>query len=74
MTPLEMKVLMFFLQNRGRTLTRRQLLDHVWGWDVFVSDRAVDNQITNLRKKIEIHPSKPRYLVDVRRVGYRFDG
>jgi DNA-binding response OmpR family regulator len=74
MTPLEMKVLMFFLQNRGRALTRRQLLDHAWGRDVFVSDRVVDNQITNLRKKIEPDPSKPRYLVNVRGIGYRFDG
>ena len=74
MTPLEMKVLMFFLQNRGRALTRGQLLDHVWGSEVFVGDRVVDNQITNLRKKIEPDPSKPRYLVNVRGIGYRFDG
>lgn len=74
MTPLEMKVLIFFLQNRGRALTRRQLIDHAWGRDVFVIDRVVDNQITNLRKKIEPDPSKPRYLVNVRSVGYRFDG
>jgi DNA-binding response OmpR family regulator len=74
MTPLEMKVLMFFLQNRKRALTRRQLLDHAWGREVFVIDRVVDNQITNLRKKIEPDPSKPRYLVNVRGIGYRFDG
>lgn len=74
MTPLEMKVLMFFLQNRGCALTRRQLIDQAWGRNVFVIDRVVDNQIANLRKKIEPDPSKPRYLVNVRGVGYRFDG
>ncbi len=74
MTPLEIKVLMVFLQNRGRALSRRQLLDHAWGRNVFVTDRVVDNQITNLRKKLEPEPSKPRYLVNVRGVGYRFDG
>ena len=74
MTPLEMKVLIFFLQNRGHALTRRQLIEHAWGRDVFVIDRVVDNQIANLRKKIEPDPSRPRYLVNVRGVGYRFDG
>lgn len=74
MTPLELKVLMVFIENRGRALTRRRLLDLAWGRNVFVTDRVVDNQITNLRKKIERDPSKPRYLVNVRGVGYRFDG
>jgi DNA-binding response OmpR family regulator len=74
MTPLEMKVLMFFLQNRGQALTRQQLIDYAWGREVFVIDRVVDNQITNLRRKIEPDPSKPRYLVSVRCIGYRFDG
>jgi DNA-binding response OmpR family regulator len=74
MTPLEMRVLMVFLQNRGRAITRRRLLDCAWGRNVFVTNRVVDNQITNLRKKIEPDPSKPRFLINVRGVGYRFDG
>jgi two-component system alkaline phosphatase synthesis response regulator PhoP len=74
MTPLEMKVLMLLIRNRGRALTRRQVIDHSWGRGIFVIDRVVDNQITNLRRKIEPDPSKPRYLVNVRGVGYRFDG
>jgi len=55
-------------------LTRDQLLDLAWGQGVFVTDRVVDNQIANLRKKIEPKPSKPRFLLNVRGVGYRFDG
>ena len=73
-TSLEFKLLITFIQHRGRVLTRDQLLDQVWGQATFVTDRVVDNHITNLRKKIEPEPSQPRYLVSVRGVGYRFDG
>jgi len=73
-TPTEFKLLAAFVRHPGRVLTRDQLLDQVWGHGVFVTDRVVDNQITNLRKKIEPKPSQPRYLFNVRGVGYRFDG
>jgi DNA-binding response OmpR family regulator len=73
-TPTEFKLLAAFVRHTGRVLTRDQLLDQVWGHGVFVTDRVVDNQITNLRKKIEPKPSQPRYLINVRGVGYRFDG
>jgi len=73
-TPQEFKVLAVFVRHRGRALTRRQLLDEAWGQGIFVTDRVVDNQITNLRKKIEPAPTRPRYLVSVRGIGYRFDG
>ncbi len=72
--PQEFKVLAVFVHHRGRALTRQQLLDEAWGQGTFVTDRVVDNQITNLRKKIEPAPSRPRYLVSVRGMGYRFDG
>jgi two-component system response regulator RegX3 len=55
-------------------LTREQLLDAVWGPDTFASDRIVDNHIANLRRKIEPDPANPRYLLNVRGLGYRFDG
>lgn len=73
-TPLELKLLAAFMRSRGRTLTRDQLLDEVWGRGTYVTDRVVDNHITHLRKKIEPEPSRPRYLVSVRGLGYRFDG
>jgi DNA-binding response OmpR family regulator len=74
LTPLEFKLLQFFLRARGRVLTREQLLDAVWGPDTFASDRIVDNHIANLRRKIEPDPANPRYLLNVRGLGYRFDG
>jgi DNA-binding response OmpR family regulator len=55
-------------------IRRDQLLDEVWGRDVYLTDRVVDNHIANLRKKIELDPAHPRFLVSVRGVGYRFDG
>lgn len=73
-TPLEFKLLTAFIRNRGRVLTREQLLDDVWGPGTFVTDRVVDNQIVGLRRKIESEPGQPRYLVSVRGMGYRFDG
>jgi DNA-binding response OmpR family regulator len=71
---LEYKLLAAFVKNSGRVLTRAQLLDQVWGQGTHVTDRVVDNQVTNLRKKIEPEPEKPRYLVALRGIGYRFDG
>jgi DNA-binding response OmpR family regulator len=55
-------------------LTRQQLLDEVWGRETFVTDRVVDNQVANVRKKIEPVPGEPRYLLSIRGTGYRFDG
>jgi DNA-binding response OmpR family regulator len=71
---LEFKLLAAFIRRPGRVLTRQQLLDEVWGRGTFITERVVDNQVTNLRKKIEPRPSKPCYLVSVRGLGYRFDG
>jgi len=74
LTPLEFKLLASFIERRGRVLTRRQLMDDVWGHGKYFTDRVVDNQVTNLRKKVEPDPRNPRYLVSVRGTGYRFDG
>jgi len=74
LTALEFKLLATFIRARGQMLSRNQLLDEVWERGTFVTDRVVDNHITNLRKKIEPQPARPRYLVSVRGLGYRFDG
>jgi DNA-binding response OmpR family regulator len=73
-TPIEFKLLTALVRHRGRVLTRQQLLDEAWGSGTFVTDRVVDNQILNLRKKIEPVPAEPRYVSSVRGAGYRFDG
>jgi DNA-binding response OmpR family regulator len=73
LTPIEFKLLATFVQNRRSVLTRQQLLDHVWGREVFVTDRVVDTHVGNLRRKLESDPEQPLYLVSVRGVGYRFE-
>jgi DNA-binding response OmpR family regulator len=72
-TPLEFRVLTAFARREGRVLTRQQLLDEAWGRDIFVTERVVDNQINNLRKKIEPDPAHPKHLVTVAGQGYRLD-
>ena len=74
LTSLEFKLLGAFCRNRGRALTREQVLDLAWGQAVAVSERVVDNHVVRLRKAIEPDPANPQYLVSVRGVGYRFDG
>ena len=74
LTALEFKLLATFVRNRGRVLSREQLLDLTWGPDIAVPDRVVDNHVVTVRKKIEPEPSNPQYLVSVRGMGYRFEG
>jgi DNA-binding response OmpR family regulator len=74
MTPTEFKILGAFVRNRGRVLSRDRLIDLAWGAGTYVSERAVDNYIVSLRKKLEPDPAAPRFLVNVRGQGYRFDG
>ena len=71
---LEFKLLTAFIEQRGRVLSRDQLLDAAWGSDVHVTDRAVDNHVVGLRRKIEPDPAEPRFIISVRSMGYRFDG
>jgi DNA-binding response OmpR family regulator len=74
LTPIEFRMLAIFIRARGRVLSRDQLLDGAWGPETFASARIVDNHIANLRRKIEPDPANPRYLRNVRGLGYRFDG
>jgi two-component system alkaline phosphatase synthesis response regulator PhoP len=72
-TALELKLLRTLLARRGQVVTIDQLNEAVWGKDVFITNRVVYTHMNNLRKKIEINPQKPRHLITVRGVGYRFD-
>jgi len=74
LTPTEFKILRHMVDNRGRAITFDQLLAHVWGDGVFMSDRVIYTHINNLRQKIEDEPSRPRLIVSLRGVGYRFEG
>jgi DNA-binding response OmpR family regulator len=73
LSALEFKLLSVFVRSRGRVLTREQLLDAAWGRDVSLNDRVVDNHIVSLRRKIEPDPARPRFLLNIRGLGYRFD-
>jgi two-component system, OmpR family, alkaline phosphatase synthesis response regulator PhoP len=74
LTAMEFKLLRAFLEHRGQVLTIDELLQKVWGEDVFLTDRVVYTHVNNLRGKLEEDPRNPRLLISVRGIGYRFDG
>jgi DNA-binding response OmpR family regulator len=72
LTATEFDLLVALARQPGRVLTRGQLLDAVHGLDVPVYERTVDVHVKNLRRKLEPDPHRPRYLLTVHGVGYRF--
>ena len=71
MGPTEFKLLHFFMTHPERVYSREQLLNHVWGTNVYVEDRTVDVHIRRLRKALE-HSGHDRMVQTVRGTGYRF--
>ena len=59
--------------TRNVAYVKLVLIDEAWGKETAITERVVDNQIANLRKKIEPSAAEPRYLKSVRGIGYRFD-
>jgi len=74
LTATEFKMLRCFVQHRGEALTLHRLIALVWGEGVNLTDRVVYTHVNNLRSKIEKDPSRPKLIVSVRGIGYRFDG
>ena len=74
LTALEFNLLHFLVRNRGRVVHRNEVLDSVWGKDVFVDARTVDKHVSLLRRKFEDDPQNPQYILGVRGVGYKFTG
>jgi DNA-binding response OmpR family regulator len=72
LTLMEAKLLRHLIRNKGRTVSRKSVLEDVWGLHEDTDTRAIDNFIVRLRRYIEKDPTKPRHLVTVRGVGYRF--
>ncbi len=72
LTPTEFDLLATFVREPGRVFTRGQLLDAVHGVALESYERAIDAHVKNLRRKIEPTPGRPRYLLTVHGVGYRF--
>lgn len=72
LSPKEFRLLELFMRNPRRVWSREQLLERVWGPDFMGDSKTVDVHIRWLREKLEVDPSRPKYLVTVRGFGYRF--
>jgi DNA-binding response OmpR family regulator len=72
LTSHEFELLKYLILNRGKVIKRDELLDEVWGKDVFVTPHTIDTHMANLRKKIEDDPSRSRWIISIRGVGYKF--
>ncbi len=72
-TPKEFELLLYLAQNKGRVLTRDQLLNSVWNYDFVGDTRIVDVHISHLREKIEVNSKKPQYIKTIRGLGYKFE-
>ncbi|MDB4581563.1 response regulator transcription factor [Draconibacterium sp.] len=71
-TPLEFQVLQLLVKNKSQVLTRDEILEKVWGeQNVVISLRTIDSHIANIRKKLEDDPTNPKYIVNIRGVGYK---
>jgi DNA-binding response OmpR family regulator len=74
LTLMEMKLLSFLIENEGRTVSRKSILEDVWNLQEDTDTRAIDNFIVRLRKYLEDDPANPQIVRTVRGVGYRFTG
>ena len=70
----EFHLLRYFIEHRGATVTRNELLDAVWGYDAMPTTRTVDVHVAWLRKKVEPQPRQPRFILTVHGIGYKFVG
>ena len=72
LTLMEMNVLRYLIRHEGKPVSRKAMLEEVWGLHEDTDTRAIDNFMVRLRRYIEDDPTKPRHLLTVRGVGYRF--
>ena len=68
----EFELLRYFAEHQGNVISRDQLLDDIWGYDVTPTTRTVDNYIRSLRKKNEKDPSAPKHLITIHTARYKF--
>jgi len=73
LTKKEFSLLEYFLRNRNRALTRIQILDTVWGENIIVEERTVDNFVSNLKKKLNWQQTSSFRIVSIRGIGYRME-
>jgi DNA-binding response OmpR family regulator len=72
LTVMEAELLAYLVRNAGRPVSRKEILEKVWGLREDTDTRAIDNFVVRLRRYLENEPSAPRHLLTVRGVGYRF--
>jgi DNA-binding response OmpR family regulator len=72
LTTMEAHLLRYLISHAGQALSRKKILEDVWGLREDTDTRAIDNFIARLRKYVEKRPAAPKYLVTVRGVGYKF--
>ena len=70
----EFQLLRYFVEHRGATLTRDELLNEVWGYNSMPSTRTVDVHVAWLRQKIEPNPRHPQFILTIHGIGYKFAG
>jgi two-component system alkaline phosphatase synthesis response regulator PhoP len=70
----EFQLLKYFIEHRGATLTREELLNEVWGYNSMPSTRTVDVHVAWLRQKIEPNPRHPQHVLTIHGMGYKFAG
>ena len=68
----EINLLKYLIENEGRVVSREEILDTVWGYDVYPTTRTIDNYILAFRKHFEKDSRQPLYFHSVRGVGYKF--
>ncbi len=71
-TPKEFDLLRYLITNKGRVLSRDQILNKVWGYDYYGTPRTIDNFIQKLRLKVEKDAQDPDHILTVRGIGYKF--
>jgi two-component system alkaline phosphatase synthesis response regulator PhoP len=68
----EMMLLKLLISRKGQAISREEIMDIVWGYDIFTSSRTIDNLITNFRKYFELDSKKPQFFHSIRGIGYKF--
>jgi len=72
LTIIEYSLLQYLIENQNKVLHRNDILDNVWGREVYVTQRTVDTHVASLRKKIESKTDYHQWIVAVRGIGYKF--
>jgi DNA-binding response OmpR family regulator len=72
LTHYEAEILRMLVSHAGQIVKRNDMLNEIWGYDAFLTNRTIDNHIVKLRAKIEDNPDKPRHILTVHGEGYQF--